>query len=279
MGPRVLQQYLDGAREHVVWIEYDRYAHRVFANSATDWLTQSIRYANTIIQARKAIPTEVLTVDIVAAGLAARHRALEPIAEASAVLADGNACRYTAECLDALLHKLGETVDIVLRVPVPADLLAACGAQGRSDFEAMDEISTAMVAALRVYSDKPIAGLLLVRASTEPLSVDEADAYGPLLNAAHHYGWVTCMALDAALIGPGVALPEGVDVLLCADLSLARVRECQVAGTRVGGGLAAAGWTIPGGLSAALPGDLLFGIIPEAANPETVLANCATLAG
>ncbi len=279
MPPRILRDYLQGARGRVLWLEFDAYAHRVFANSASDWLTQATRYANTVIQARKAIKTEVLTIDIAAAGLAAANSLDDPLTRGKNVLTDPAALRYTTECIDAVLHKLGDEVDLVLRVPTPRDLLLACGADGSPDFDALDDISTAITTALRGFSDKTIAGLLLTRTANEPLSADEIDAYAPLSNAAHHYGWVTCMAVSPALLENPAAAIDGIDLRLCGELSLARVRELRGAGRGIGGGLPAAVWAAVGALPAPEVGDLLFGTIPPEANPETVLANCAALAG
>jgi hypothetical protein len=275
MAPKLLRSFLEGARERVLWIEYDAYAHRVFANSASDWLTQATRYANTVVQARKALKTDVLTVDIAAAGLAAVTTG-SPVERCKAVLADSTARRYISECIDAVLHKLGDDVDLVLRVPAPGDLLRACGSEDEPEFDALDDVGTAMVAALRAYSDKAIAGLLLTRAATMPLSADEIDAYGPVLNAAHHYGWVTCMAVSPALLMANSAKIEDVDLVLCADLPVAQL---PLGGRGVGGGLGSALWAVTGGMPVPPAGKVLFGTIPAAANPETVLANCAALAG
>lgn len=279
MAPKILRSFVDGARPRVVWIEYDAYAHRVFANSASDWLTQATRYANTVIQARKAVRTEVITIDIAAAGLAAIAAGGDPVARCRAVLADSTAHRFTAECVDAVLHRLVDDVDVVLRVPCPRDLLQACGAQGEPDFDALDEVGTAIVAALRGYSDKSVAGLLLTRAADVPLTPDEVDAYGPILNAAHHYGWVTCMTVAASLLDAKAAAIDDVDLVLCGELPIARIREARADGLALGGGLTAAVWSVTGQMPVIQEGDLVFGTIPADANPETVLANCAALSG
>ena len=278
MPPKILRNYLEGARDRVLWLEFDHYAQRVFANSASDWLTQATRYANTVIQARKAIKTDVLTIDIAAAGLAGTIVGEDPVARCQHVLSDASALRYTAECIDAVLHKLGDEVDLVLRVPTPRDLLQACGSDEEPDFDALDNVSTAIATALRGFSDKTIAGLLLTRKADAPFSADEADAYAPILNTAHHYGWVTCMAVACALLENPAAI-EGIDLRLCGELPVLQVRELRCAGRGIGGGLPAAVWSAVGALPTPAAGDLLFGTIPPEANPETVLANCAALVG
>lgn len=278
MSPRILRNFLAGARARVVWIEYDAYAHRVFANSAGDWLTQSTRYANTMIQARKAIRTDVLSVDLSAAGLAAAGGVGEdPVARCKAVLTDAAAQRYSMDCVEAIIHTLGEEVDLVLRVRAPRDLLLACGGDDIPDFDVLDDVGTTMVAVLRAFADKPVAGLLLTRASADALSVDEVDAYGPLWNAAHHYGWVTGLAAPSSLLDGSSDL-DGIDLLLCADLAHAGLCETRGGEVKVGGGLPVDVWRRADAMPTAQDGDLLFGNIPADANPETVLANCAILA-
>ncbi len=278
MPPRILRSYLEGTRERVLWLEFDRYAHRVFANSASDWLTQATRCANTLIQARKAIKTDVLTIDIAAAGLAGTIVGENPVARCRHALTEASAQRYTAECIDAVLHKLGDEVDLVLRVPTPRDFLQACGGDEEPDFDALDDVSTAISGALRGFSDKAIAGLLLTRTTDVPLSADEIDAYAPIFNTAHHYGWVTCMAVSSALLEKPATV-DGVDLLLCSELPALQVRELRGTGRGLGGGLPVAAWSVVGVLPKPVVSDLLFGTIPPEANPETVLANCAALAG
>jgi len=276
MPPRILQRFLAGDRARALWIEFDDYAHRVFANGAADWLTQSARYASAMAQARKAVRSEVVTMDISAAGLAVAGG--EPLARCFAALADASAVRFTADCLAALVHTLGADVDLVLRVPAPQELLWRCGAVGAADFDTLDQVASAIVEAMRRYADLPLAGLLLTRASDDALGADEADAHEPILNAARHYGWVTAMAVPTSFVAANPAGVANVDLMLCGELSLARVREARTRGLRLGGGLVPEVWTEPGGMPPIQDGDLVFGVLPATAKPEIVLANCAALA-
>jgi len=279
MAAGVLRGFLDGTRAGALWLEYDAYAHRVFANCAPDWLSQATRFATTMVQAHKAIRSDVITVDIAAAALAAAPTGDDPVARCRAALGDSVAQRFTADCIDAVLHKLGGEIDLVLRVPSPRDLLARCGATEEPDFDLLDDVATAIVAGLRAHADREIAGLLLTRESLDALTPDEADAHGPIFNAAHHYGWVTCLALPGALVEGGATRVEDVDLVLCGQLALTRIRTLRGHGRALGGGLPSEVWTTTGEVPARETGDLLFGVIPADANPETVLARCATLAG
>ncbi|MGE0335618.1 MAG: hypothetical protein AB7O21_07950 [Gammaproteobacteria bacterium] len=277
MAAGVLRGYLDGTRAGALWLEYDSYAQRVFANGAADWLSQPSRFANTMVQARKAIRSDVVTVDITAAALASMPAGDDPVERCRMALGDEAGRRFAADCIDAILHKLAREIDLVLRVPSPRNLLMRCGQEGEPDFDQLDEVATAIVSSLRTHADRNIGGLLLTRDSSAPLSADEADAHGPVLNAAHHYGWVTCLSLPGVLVAGGTVEVDDVDLLLCGDLPQARIRALRGQGRALGGGIPPALWSATGEVPTRAADDLLFGVVPVDANPETVLARCASL--
>ena len=280
MAARNIRDFLDGKRERLLWLEYDAYARRVFANDAADWLTQSTRFANTMRQALKAVRTEVVTVDIALAGTASwpEPRPAEPLASAQAALTGAVPRRYTAECVDALQHALGAEVDLLLRFPSPRDLLAQAGSTEEPDFDALDDLSATVVSTLREFSSKSITGIVMTRAAIAPLSADESDAYAPIFSAARHYGWVTAAAFHETLFATDAPSLDGVDILLAAELPLARVRALRGATRGIGGGLTRNWWLDATASITSAAGDLLFGFIPEDVSPETVLRKCAGLA-
>ena len=280
MAARNIRDFLDGKRERLLWLEYDAYARRVFANDAADWLTQSTRFANTMRQALKAVRTEVVTVDIALAGIAAwpERRPADTLASAQAALTGAVPRRYTAECVDALQHALGAEVDLLLRFPSPRDLLAQAGSTEEPDFDALDDLSATVVSTLREFSSKSITGIVMTRAAAAPLSSDESDAYAPIFSAARHYGWVTAAAFHETLFATDAPSLDGVDILLAAELPLARVRALRGATRGIGGGLTRNWWLDATASITSAAGDLLFGFIPEDVSPETVLSKCAGLA-
>ena len=265
----ILKAWLSGTRAGVLWLEYDDYAGRVFAGAPADWLGQAVRFANTLGQARKVVRTHVLTVDLTASGLARAAAEGAPAERATQALADAAARAFGAEVVDALAHKFAGDTDLVLKVASPRDLLRRCGATEEPSFDELDDLATALAGIVRSLADKPIAGLLVARTSAAPWTADEADAYEPLFSAAHHYGWVTAMAVDATLLAEDFA---GVDILLCAEADLAAAKGSR----RLGGGLSSAYWS--GTSAAALPpGALAYGVIPVDGEPEHIVERCAQL--
>lgn len=271
MSAGILKGWLAGTRASATWIEYDDYAGRVFAGAPSDWLVQAVRYANTLGQARKVVCTDVLTIDLTAPGLgrvAAEGSAAERAAQA---LADPVARAFGAEVLDALAHKFAGDTDLVLKIASPRDLLRCCGSAEEPGFDELDDLATALAGLLRALSDKPVAALLVARSGTDAWTADEADACEPLFSAAHHYGWLTAMSVDASLLQTAFS---GVDILLCADADPAAL--AAGAKPRVGGGLTADYWR--GSSSAELPaGALAYGCIPVDAEPERIVERCAAL--
>ncbi len=58
-----LKSWLDEGGSRLLWVEFEAYARRVFANSPDDWYADASRFASTLIQAQGAIPTQCLSVD------------------------------------------------------------------------------------------------------------------------------------------------------------------------------------------------------------------------
>ncbi len=275
MPANMLRDWIDGRRRRVVWVDYDDYAARVFANSPPDWLAQATRYANTMSQARKAVHTDVLSIDCTGPCLAACGTEGEPADRALAALRNAAARAFVTEVIDALAHKHAADTDLVLRLQAPCDLLARCDVVGAPSFDELDDLGTALADLVRGWSDKPIAGLLLVRAAGAPLSADEKDAYEPLFAAAHHYGWLTAFDVEAPLAAD-IAGENITDLVLAQSLPLAALPGLNAERRRFGGGLDAPYWLAPA--TGALPADqLLYGRVPADAEPERVLERSALL--
>ncbi|MBI2800356.1 MAG: hypothetical protein HYX63_08715 [Gammaproteobacteria bacterium] len=277
MAAGVLRSWLDGRRADVLWLEYEAYARRVFANAPSDWSRVVSRYANTMVQARKALPTDVLTFDLAAAGMAALGDSEVGVARVRAALSAPSGRAFIAEAVDAVAHKIGDSTDLVLKVATPLDLWMSAAPDASPSFDELDEIATAITNLLRDLSDKPLAGVLLTRASAVALSLDESDAYAPILNAARHYRWITCMSLHPGVIGTPTAHPVDVDILLGPDIPLSTIGNLPSTTARIGGGLDAAFWSSNESSFEHAAGELRYGIVPDDLEPEQVLARMAVL--
>lgn len=254
-GSRV-QEWLSGDRPRLLWVDFDRYARRVFAGSESDWHRSAAQQAATLAQAHRVVPSEVVALGLWEPFL----RASAPDADATQALEGGVGHSFLAELVDAAAHRLGASADLVLRLPAPEDVvLSARRLPGALGFDVLDDAMLAVTAMLRSLSGKPIAGLVVDAAGRE-LHADELEALESVAGAARHYGWFVAVA------SPAAAPPAPwCDVRLDAE---------RAPGAGQGGGLGRAFW-----LNAAPPPPigLLYGEVPDEVSPEEVVRAIARL--
>lgn len=269
MATALLKTWLAQRDSTLRWIEFEAYARRVFANDPADWYRDPVRYAATLIQAQGVVGSHCLSVDITSPFMAAHEGGDLPASFAASAPLD-----FVSEALNALAHRFESRLDLVLKLTAPWDLL---GGGDDASFDAMDDLGTALAACMRRFSERPIAGLLLETARTEALTADEIDAYEPLISAARHYGWTTAMALAADRDGAIASVALDLDLLLWPQLEAARIPSAAGKPAH-GGGLNDDVWAAlsapPQGSSA-----LLYGAIPAAATPETIVSITRALQG
>ena len=257
----LLKSWLSARDTRLRWIDFEAYARRVFANDPADWYGDATRYAATLTQAQGVIASDALILDLTApfvAGLGARDAA-----QVLARLGEAAPQDFFADALAALTHRFEGRLDLVLKLQAPWDLVGG----GQPDFDALDDVGTALATCMRRFADRPVAALLLETARVTPLSADEMDAYEPLLGAARHYGWSTALALPAD--ATGMVEGEGLDldlVLWPARPAASLPREARPAS---GGGLDDAVWR-GGALPEPDAAVLLYGAVPADATPEVV---------
>ena len=264
MADSLLKTWLTQRGSTLRWIEFEAYARHVFANDPSDWYRDPVRYAAALMQAQGVIGSDCLAIDITAPFMANHDGDASALA---GVFASAAPFEFVSEALNALAHRFEGRCDLVIKLQAPWDLL---GGGDDVDFDAMDDVGTALAACLRRLSDRPIAALLLETARTEALSDDEIDVYEPLISVARHYGWTTAMSLVADSGGSVTSVGLDLDVLLWPHRALQDVTN-TAAKPRTGGGLIADVWA--GKLPVPAPAAaLLYGVIPADATPETILS-------
>ncbi|MBU0600895.1 MAG: hypothetical protein KKD25_00645 [Gammaproteobacteria bacterium] len=257
-----------GGGRPLLWIDFDAYAHTVFAGGAGDWLSDPLRRAATLAQANAVVRSQVVAIDIAAPFIAARG--------GGDLFGADSPAGYLDTLLDALGHQLSSRADIVLALPSPRDLLAALGTSddAPASFDALDDIAMGATALLRRLSEKPVSALLLRLAGRTALDGDEAEAVAPLIAMARYYGWAVAFAFTA-VAPPGEAGGDvEADLFLYPDADPALLAAC--ADARIGGSLGAAYWSGPARSLPVLPA--LYGEIPASARPEDVVARTQALA-
>lgn len=253
---RVLQ-WLSGDRSRLVWVDFDRYARRVFAGSVENWTHNAAQQAAILAQAHNVVPSEVVALDVWDPFL----RASDLDADAVEALEGMNGNLFVAELVDAVAHHCGGRADIVLRLPAPKDIvLGAWRCPNTVNFQVLDDAMLAFTVVLRSLSAKQVAGIV-VNGGNREFDDEELEALDSVAAVARHYGWFV------AVSGPAIdSLPPWCSLGLDAERRPA---------ARQGGGLGLAFWqnASPPPLSG-----LLYGVVPDDLLPEDVVRAAARLA-
>jgi hypothetical protein len=261
-----LLDWVNARRDRLTWLDSERYVRSVFAGSCEHWHHDPGTMIAAVAQAQTILRSDVLCVDL--GGPFARY--LGPDGDVVAALEREEPRRDLAATVDALLHRFGDDVAIVLDCPSPRRWLGSA-----APWDALDDVATALLAVMRSVADRPLHGLQITCDTEAGPDPDELDSWTSLLAAARHYGWVTAIRLNH--VGNTDEIPDG----LPADLLLLPESVTLPDDRRLGGGLPPMAWTEAEEavrlVKAAAGRGFRFGEIPHDAAPETVLARVTTL--
>ena len=274
MATRNLAKWLDGEQDRLVWIEFDDYAHRVFAGDSPDWLNIANVFVGGVGQALGVVATEVLSIDLLAAYRIALERSeASPADTIETMLGQDIPQQFVGQVIDALAHRYGDRMDLVVKIPSPAQLLRLAGLQDPPSFDDLDDVGIGLSNLLREFSARPIAGVLI--ATSEPISSDEAEALESVVSVARHYEWRVALSLDSASTVPG-ELPEvDMDLLLLPALGHADIAADTALSLPIGGGLGADYWQGDTDIPVEPHRALFYGTIPPDTQPERVVKRVA----
>lgn len=269
-----LDDWVQGRRDRLTWLDVDRYVWAVFAGSPARWYADPAILAATAGQAQGVVRSDVYPVRL--AGPFSEALAAADTAEAvAAALGNEEPRQQLAETIDALHHRLGDAVDIVLDCPSPRTLL---GAGADVSFDDLDDVAAALLEVIRLVADRPVRGLQVRCTSPTGPDADEAESWDSLLAAAGYYDWVRAIRLDEVTDPADVEHDLVGEVLLFPDAPADRLAGDR----RHGGGLTAAVWAgtdeAPVLLEGAAALSLRCGEVPADAEPEIVLARLSKLA-
>jgi hypothetical protein len=264
----LLDEWLAGNGRRMKWIDFERYACRVFAGSPTDWVQVPGRRVRTLADVQRLAASDVILIDLGPLIFDAIARTVgEPGDRISTAIHGPDVGRLVVETADAAAHQFSGSVELVLSCPSPVDLLVAAGAQREViDLNDADDAGLHLIDLIRLVSDRPFSGLLL--RSEVVFEREDLEAWTPILSAASHYGWVRIARLDfpVELGSDRDSLLNSVDVLLTADLTHDSVEQDR----RLGGGLGQSFWMDPD-IAAPVTG-ICFGEVPPNASPESVMS-------
>lgn len=268
-----------GLNRPLLWLDFERYAARVFAGQPADWLTNAHRHADTLSQAQRLVRSDVVAVAVLDAWLQTpewQASANASLADALALWSeDGPQQRFVAETLDALFHRVGTQAMLVMALPSPSQVLRRAGRQAPYDFDDLDDVGSALTSLLRSHSERKFSALVVRCDEAEGLSDDEREACDPLLKSARYYGWGTALQLDAAPPGSAPQGTQGFDAVLLGHWPAAALQASGM--DQAAGGLGADFWHADNP-PPPWPG-MRYGEMPPDAVPERVTERLATLHG
>lgn len=269
------------AGEPVRWLDFIDYGGALLAAGTIPWLD----VADYIAWYRKAqglLKSDVVAFPVMplAAAWLASHAGLRkemakrqrPLAPLKALLADAALRSHLAGTL-ASLRSVYPDMPLALVMPLPQDWVASAYAlafgAGEQIAISIDEAdSAAMYVAdfLRVFADVGVDILLMEElGEAEGRAIVDVESCRTILNVAAHYRWETGIRLlDGA---PEWKPTVGLDFVLAPG---------GAAGSRAGLVLGAGFWE-HGGLPVRTLNDFYFAIVPDRAQPETVLERLAAL--
>ena len=195
---------------------------------------------------------------------------MSPAERVQALLQLQPAKAFIAQVIDALAHRFGDQMDIVLKLPTPAQLLRRAGAEGEISFDDLDDVAIGLSNLVREFSSKPIAALLI--ACADLIGTDEAEALGSVTSAARHYGWSVGISFDAQASVPDGAANLDADVVLFPNIAHLETPNFATLSVPTGGGLVASFWQCGSAIIATSRTVALYGKIPADAQPEQLLA-------
>jgi hypothetical protein len=186
------------------------------------------------------------------------------------VLADDTVRAAAVDAVGAVSG--GDGTPVVLSMPSPAQWLTISAELAGQpavppDADSADTAAVYIADYLRVFGTADVDGLLLDEGLTTAADLVPADAYRPVLNVAEHYGWATLICTPAA-----PAWPHGAVAGIAGWIG---TEPSQHAGTTWG-------WYADGDFWAGAgpdgDPDLVFAVVPEDADPESVMARVRALA-
>ena len=165
----------------------------------------------------------------------------------------------------------GDGTPVVLSMPSPARWLTISAEQAGQpadppDADTADTAAMYVADYLRVFGTAGVDGLLLDEGPTQAADLVPADAYRPVLNVAEHYGWPALIGTPAA-----PAWPNGAVAGIAGWIGTAPPQHPGATWGLCGGADFWAGAGPDG------DPDLVLAVVPEEADPETVMARVRAL--
>ena len=258
-----LQDWFNGERANLVWIDYTDYATRIIGGGKAWDNAQAI--AGVLLQGQGLLNSDVITIDagkILFENCTSEDEALTKL---QSTLSDDSRLRMLADTIDAVAH--ASQAALALRLPGLHDALRRCGADEEYslDFGNLDDAGAAYTDVIRHVAEKPLAGIVF--SFDGPCSDDEIEALEPVCAAAEHYDWLVA----AEYLNASEPPPNPIGALsLLAEATQSLTED----GNKIGGGLSTAFWQ-----AQATPTELnlCYGRIPADAVPETVLTQRGTI--
>ncbi|QSB49931.1 hypothetical protein [Parageobacillus toebii] len=275
-------------KEPKIWLDFIDYAKRLFAGGKQDLWQDPALLISAYSQAQGLLRSDVIHFpvnQVYASWLDAHSTEMEkwmgkrPTFVLKKMLALEEPRNILLEVLSGFTELNRDAKPFALSLGSPQQWLQWISKMvrpGEDPFTSSDDVdSAAMYIAdyLRNFSTAGISAIVLEEAENPPLDMAEAlELYQPILNLAGHYQWSVGFSFPGE-VPKCTVFHDKVDFTLFGESDMSSLLPYWQEGAAVGGGLNQAFWTHKGdGDRSVLPVQgLLFGTIPEDADPEMVL--------
>jgi hypothetical protein len=271
-----INDWVIGQRDRLVWIEFDPYAHKIFAGAASDWHSSATVFVNGIGQALGVVKTDVLSIDLIAPYVGeVEFDGAKPAQAIEDMLQLEGPRKFTEQVIDALAHRFADQLDLVLKIPSPAQMYRLAGCGEPPSFDDLDDVGIGLSNLLREFSSKTVAGVLV--STSEMVSTDEAEALESVIGAAQHYAWRVALSLDSPTTLPAEFPAVDCDVFLLPNVAAEHFIDHDQSVVKIGGALSPRYWQDESIAVAGSACPVLYGKIPSDAHPELVVKRVAAL--
>lgn len=277
-----------------IWLDSITYANRLFAGGKQELWRDPTFLISVLSQAQGLLQSDVIHFplhQVYAAWVETQSQEVErwigkrPTFALKKLLASEVTRNIVIDVLKGMTNVNRDSKPLVLSLGSPQKWLqwmseiVRPGEDPSISHDDVDSASMYLADYLRTYSTTGISAIVLEEAVHPPIGLDEViELYQPILNLAGHYQWSVGLSL-AGESNQWTGINEHVGFTLFGESTTPTLFPYWQQGKAIGGGLNQAFWMrnekVDG--SKLPPEALLFGTIPEEANPEMVLEHLKEL--
>jgi hypothetical protein len=280
------------AMKRAVWLDFLPYANRLFAAGRKDMWNNADTFISVYSQGQGLLQSDVLGIpiyDFYSAFLDQHDDLIQSWTGKKStfalkkLLSVDEPRKVISDVLSGLHNLYQEAKPFVLMLPSPQKWLQWLHPRVRPERQISlneDDIEAAamyLAEYLRGFSTHGLSAIVLEENDPTVFNIDQAiPLYRPILNLAKHYQWSVGLLME----GPSdetSGTADEIDFYLFRNSDLTTLGPLWEKGCCIGGGLNRNFWSGKQALPDLSSAKLMYGVVPEDAEPETVLSQLKSL--